>query len=375
MGGGGATGGAGAGGTAGGAGASGTGAGGQGEAGGSSGQSGAGGAAGQGGTGGGGLSAKGRTGMRSSGCGKEVMGAASNAFTNHTISIPACAPCTVPSCPRNCIAPPFVPGGVNAQTAANGEDFLNRDFTIELPTTYDPSKPSPVFFGADGCGPAPPLKGAGYSVPGENTAIKVGLQQVGSCFADGGVRCAPDIKNVGACVNGPEIPYFLAVQSWVEANFCVDMGSEFVGGGSSGAWEALLAGCGAASTLRGIYSVAGGLREHRWACNGPIAAFMIASDADTLNPVGPLSSLLVIEDTYGMAPARDEILTQNGCIGKATAPFDPKYPSCVKYTGCPETYPVVWCEFAGGQHDNPTYNNVNYANAVAPFLLGLPPAP
>ena len=313
--------------------------------------------------------------MKSAGCGMSPVGAVSTTFTNHKISIPACATCTVPNCPRNCIAPPFVPGGVNAQTAANGENFLNRDFTIELPANYQPTTPYPVFYGADGCGPKPPLSGAGFSVPGENGAIKVGLQQVGDCFADGGIRCAPDIANVGACLNGPEIPYFQAVVDWVEANFCVDLGTELIGGGSSGAWEALLVGCAAANTVRGIYTVAGGLREHRWACNGPSAAFLIASDADTNNPVGPLAKLNVVEDTFGMVPARDEILTRNGCVGKATAPFDSKYPSCVKYTGCPAAYPVVWCEFAGGSHDNPTYNNVNYANAVAPFLLGLPPAP
>jgi poly(3-hydroxybutyrate) depolymerase len=334
-----------------------------------------------GGTGGGaggsmgGWPPKGRNGMKSAGCGKDPVGAAPGAFTNHRISLPACAPCTVPNCPRTCIAPPFVPGGVNAQMAANGETLVDRDYTIELPSGYDSTKAYPVFFGADGCGPAPPLKGAGFSVAGEDGAIKVGLQQIGSCFADGGIRCAPDIKNVGACVNGPEIPYFLAVQKWVESNFCVDLGAEFVGGGSSGAWEAMLVGCGAASTMRGFYSLAGGLREHRWACDGPIAAFMIVSDADTLNPVGPLSMLNVIEDTYGAKPSRDEILARNGCLGNTTAPFDAKYPSCVTYTGCPAAYPVVWCEFAGGSHDNPNYNGVNYANAVAPFLLGLPPAP
>jgi polyhydroxybutyrate depolymerase len=318
--------------------------------------------------------------MKSAGCGKLPMGAVATSFTNHRISIPACAPCTVPNCPKNCIAPPFVPGGRDAQSTANGETFVDRDYTIELPGGYDPNHPYPVFYGADGCGPMPPLQGAGFSVPGEDGAIKVGLQQVslqsvGTCFADGGIRCAPNITNVADCVNGPEIPYFLAVMNWVEANFCVDLGTEFAGGGSSGAWESLLAGCGAANTLRGIYTVAGGLREHRWPCNGPTATFMIVSDADTNNPVGPLPKLFVIEDTYGSAPARDEILARNGCVGNATAPYDPKYPFCVKYTGCPAIYPVVWCEFPGGSHDNPTYDNVNYLNAVAPFLMGLPPAP
>jgi polyhydroxybutyrate depolymerase len=331
--------------------------------------------AGSGGGGAGGSPTGSRTGMKSAGCGKPEVGDMETVFTNRRISIPACAPCTVPDCPKNCVAPPFVPGGVNAQMSTNGETLVDRDFTFELPALYDPNHPYPVFFGADGCGPQPPLRGAGFRVPGTDGAIKVGVQQIGACFADGGIRCAPDIKNVDACVNGPEIPYLLAVQDWVEANFCVDLGSEFIGGGSSGAWEALLAGCAAANTFRGTYSLAGGLREHRWACNGPMASFMIVSATDTGNPVGPLATLNVIEDTFGMAPARDEILKRNGCVGTDHAPYDPAYPSCVKYTGCPAAYPVVWCEFAGGSHDNPNFGGVNYINAITPFLLGLPPVP
>ncbi|HET6284792.1 MAG TPA: hypothetical protein VFH73_27800 [Polyangia bacterium] len=350
------------------------------------------GAAGSGGAGGGGtdaaggdtgsgnLPAKGRTGMKSVGCGMAPMGATSNAFTNHKISIPACAACTVPNCPSNCIAPPFVPGGRNAQMTANGENFLNRDFTIQLPANYQPGTPYPVFYGGTGCGTTPPLSGGAFTVPGTEGAIKVGLQQVGlnsngNCFADGGIRCAPNIANVADCQNGPEVPYFLAVQNFIESNFCVDMGKEFAGGLSSGAWEALLAGCGSANTLRGNYPLAGGLRENRWKCNGPIALFQIVSSVDGNNPVGPLPKIFTIEDSFGSAPDRDEILARNGCVGKATAPFDPKYPACVKYTGCPATYPVVWCEFQGGSHANPTFNGVNYLNAVAPFMLGLPPAP
>lgn len=330
--------------------------------------------------GGDGGAVKGRTGLKSAGCGMPPMGATSNTFTNHRISIPACAACTVPNCPSNCIAPPFVPGGRNAQMTANGENFLNRDFTIQLPANYQPGTAYPVFFGGSGCGTTPPLMGGAFTIPGTEGAIKVGLQQVGlnsngNCFADGGIRCAPNIANVADCKNGPEVPYFLAVQNWVEANFCVDMGKEFIGGSSSGAWEALLAGCGSANTLRGNYPLAGGLRENRNKCNGPIASFFIVSNNDTGNPVGPLPNLFVIEDSYGSAPARDEILVRNGCVGRATAPYDPAYPSCVKYTGCPATYPVVWCQFTGGSHANPNFNGVNYLNAVAPFMLGLPPAP
>jgi hypothetical protein len=349
--------------------------------GGSGGSGGAGGGAGAGGMslggsgGSGGAAHVSRSGMKSAGCNKDPVGATDTMFTSHRIPIPACESCTVPNCPRTCVAPPWVPGGINAVKAGNGETYIDRDFTIQLPQQYDLSKPYPVFFGADGCGPAAPQKGAGYGIPGTNGAIRIGLQQIGQCFADGGIRCAPDIKNVGLCTNGPEIPYLLTVQKWVEDNFCVDLGQEFIGGGSSGAWEAILAGCAAADTFRGFYSVAGGLREHRWACNGPTAAFMIAATPDQANPVGPLAQLNVPEDTFGMAPARDEILKRNGCNGSEHAPYDAKYPYCVKYTGCPAAYPVVWCEFPNGAHNVPNYENINYQPAIAPFLLGLPPAP
>jgi hypothetical protein len=321
-----------------------------------------------------------RAGMKSPGCGLSPMGALTTTFTNHRFPIPACAPCTVPNCPRNCIAPPFVPGGRNAQMEPNGETFVDRDFAIELPPGYDVNHPYPIMFGAAGCGPQPPLMGPAYTVPNENNVIKVGLQQVTlpslyNCFADGAMRCAVDLKNVADCDNGPEVPYMLAVIDWVENNFCVDLGQEFVGGGSSGAWEALLAGCAITDRIRGTYTVAGGLREHRWPCNGKSAAFMIVEDQDTSNPVGPLSTLNVAEDTYGSAPARDELLARNGCVGKATAAYDPKYPACVKYTGCPAAYPVVWCEFPMGNHADPNYNGVNYLNAVMPFFMSLPPAP
>jgi len=324
------------------------------------------------------MATKGRTGMKSAGCGKTPMGANSTGYTNHRFPLQPCAACTVPNCPNDCIAPPFAPGGRNAQRSANGETFVDRDFSILLPAGYDPTHAYPVFYGGSGCGTAavPPQHGPGFEVPGEATAIRVGLQQVVSdpfsCFADGAIRCSPNIANVADCKNGPEIPYFRAVQNWVEANTCVDLGREFVGGSSSGAWEALLAGCASADTVRGTFSVAGGLRVNRWACNGPSAAFMIVSAPDQANPVGPLPKIFTAEDTFGSAPARDEILTRNGCVGNTTAPYDPMYPICVKYTGCPAAYPVVWCDIPNGNHTQTNYNGVNYANAIVPFLLGLP---
>jgi hypothetical protein len=91
-----------------------------------------------------------------------------------------------------------------------------------------------------------------------------------------------------------------------------------------------------------------------------------------LAAAGRLAPMNVAEDTFGSAPARDERLERNGCTGTASAVYDAKSPLCNKYADCPAAFPVVWCEFPGGNDTQTNYENVDYANAIVPFLLGLP---
>lgn len=303
------------------------------------------------------------------GCGKPPVGAVSTAFTSHMVTIP---PCGTGSVNSDCIAAPFAPGGVSSRTNA-GEDYTHRDYAIELPDNYDPSTPYPVFFGGGGCGGSPPQMGGGLNV-GATGAILVGLSYVQNCFADGGSACAGG-GSVDACVNGPELPYFRAVLADVEAQYCVAQGNVFIGGTGSGAWEAMTLGCGGANLLRGFSSYEGGKREHQPACAGPTAGFMVVRSSDTANPVGPLATVDPDLDSYGSAPERDDLLMRNGCVGTATAPYDSQLPLCVTYTGCPATYPVVWCNLPGSTQNGPSENGVNYASGMWKFLSALPPLP
>src|SRR5262249_28046147 len=129
----------------------------------------------------------------------------------------------------------------------------------------------------------------------------------------------------------------------VEAKYCIDKSKIFVHGYSSGAWETYLLGCARPNVVRGIGpQVGGGLRLNGPKCmNQPVAAIMVEGLQDTENPIGPTAQ--PVHDSHGSAPARDEILARNGCQGTATTMWDPMYPLCVKYTGCPDKYPVVWC--------------------------------
>jgi hypothetical protein len=320
----------------------------------------------------------GRHGM-SMGCGVTPAGAQSASFTNHKLAIPKCpAGCSAAmgNCSRDCIAPEFWPGAVSDQEVG-GDTFINRDFSIELPTNYQTTTPYPVFMGGGGCGGGPPQNGDGYGIQ-ETGAIKIGLGYILRCFADGGSACAGSIKNEPLCVNGPEIPYVRAVLKWVESNFCVDLSKEFIGGGSSGGWEAMTAGCGDADQLRGFVSVSGGKREHQWPCMGPMAALMVVNDMDTANPIGQPDQPTVMFntdlDSYGAAHERIDLLARNACVGTATTMYDPKFPKCSKYTGCPADFPVVWCELPEG-HDNTRDGTLDYTGAMWPFLSGLPSEP
>jgi poly(3-hydroxybutyrate) depolymerase len=200
-------------------------------------------------------------------------------------------------------------------------------------------------------------EGGGLTVlPGDqDSAIQVGLSYVyddGACFADG-------------YANTPDLPYFDAVLAEVEAEYCVERSQVFVAGFSSGAWEAYMLGCARGGVVRGIATAAGGLREERPPCSGiPAAALLLTGAQDDANPITKVGSNGF--DT-GSAAARDAVLMLNGCVGTTTAEW-PFYPTCQRYTGCPEAYPVIWCTPPGGHMDG----GADYKTAIARFWSSLP---
>jgi poly(3-hydroxybutyrate) depolymerase len=306
-----------------------------------------------------------------------------------TVSVPSCG--AGPITPA-CVAPAFSPGGADYLKVQQW-DFNNRNYGIELPANYDPMKPYPVILEGGGCTAGPTTLGGGFSAGEGTSAIRIGLSYVGQCFADGGVGnnngfgCAVDEAHIADCVATPEVPYVNTVLDYVESHLCVDLGKVFIGGLSSGAWEASTVSCALANRVRGMTTVAGGLRINRPLCQGPTAAFMIVDGGDNSNPIGPMmagqalpavglsaaqvSSDITSLDSHGSAPMRDELLNRNGCQGTATAVY-PGYPQCMTYTGCPAAYPVVWCFMPGEGHGGSFYQNVNYGPGAWTFFSQLP---
>jgi hypothetical protein len=278
----------------------------------------------------------------SAGCGQPIpAGDSPDDFNKHDIAVTG-------------VDPQFIQDHPSDPGNNGGYTYLMRNYFVQLPANYDPSIPYALTFGGGGCGntSGDSGQGGGQQASGID-AIQVGLSYVysgGACFEDG-------------YANTPEVPYFDAVMADISAKYCVNLEKVFIGGYSSGAWEAVTLGLARGGVIRGIATGAGGLREERPMPSGiPMAAILLTGEGDGTNPIdGPTGSAL----------ARDEILLTNGCVGDATEPFTDSDQDCVKYTGCPAPFPVVWCTPGGGH----TGGSDTHWAAVGKFWDTLPPVP
>jgi poly(3-hydroxybutyrate) depolymerase len=254
----------------------------------------------------------------------------SNAWTKHDIALPA-----------GSVDPAFVIA--HPPNAGSQYDWTHRNYFLKLPQGYDGTTPFPVTIAGTACAGNETAGANGdFSVPSdkmnvENGAIKISQSYVVSDSVSSCVGFADDFTN------SPEPAYIHAVIAEVEAKYCVDTSRVFINGFDAGAFQAISAGCTNNSELRAYgVQVGGGLRLHHAPCQThPIAAMFVVGTQDTADPIGPLATPQ--NDSSGSAPAGDDVLARNGCVGNATAPWNATYPKCVTYTGCPLAYPVVWC--------------------------------
>jgi poly(3-hydroxybutyrate) depolymerase len=298
------------------------------------GASGSGTTAGAGGTGGSGGAPA--TGTGSPGCKMDPQPTDSaTAWVKHDIEVTGVDPAFVTKYPPN---------------AGTTYNWTHRNYYLKLPTNYDATKQYPITIGGSGCG-GPETVGAegGYAplgnVANQDKAIMVSLSYVLSKAAMpdcGGAVFADDYPN------SPEVQYLAAVVKDVQSKYCNATNKVFLGGYSSGAFESVSLGCASSDIIRGYgVQIGGGLRINGpKPCKGPTAAIFVVGLQDDGNPIGPLATPL--NDSLGTAPARDELLTRNQCVGTDTEAWDPDYPKCVKYKGCPAKYPVVWCAIDSG---------------------------
>jgi poly(3-hydroxybutyrate) depolymerase len=221
----------------------------------------------------------------------------------------------------------------------------DRTYWVRLPTNYDSTMPNRVVYLGPGCGGSSWQDVLRINTNSMNDAILVAvipLAEFGACFDES--------------ANSVEVPYFDAVHKAVESAFCVDPSRQFYAGFSTGARLGYMLNCYFPDVLRATGPIQGGLPSLSTCKNKPIAMMTVSDTTETGNP-------------YSQAvKATQNVFTQNGCTGmfvspmppadgKATVAFDPmatplmaNTPVCVKYAGCPDAYPVVFCSTTNAGH-------------------------
>jgi poly(3-hydroxybutyrate) depolymerase len=235
---------------------------------------------------------------------------------------------------------------VEAYVTAKGFD---RQYFVRLPAGYDPTRPYPTVVVGAACG-GKGDNGISIQDASKADAIVLGLSPSAEVA---GRDCF-----MTESPTSPEIDFFDAALAAVEAGFCVDQSRIFMEGFSSGSWLTNLLGCARGDVLRGQGNASGGpppLPD----CKGPIATIMVHDMNDDPNKYS------------GGVQTRDRIRQLNGCMD-TTAPWDPMYPECVAYQGCPAAYPLVFCTTSGKGH---TENKPFSTEGFWKFWSALPAKP
>jgi poly(3-hydroxybutyrate) depolymerase len=212
-------------------------------------------------------------------------------------------------------------------------DGTEREYILNLPEDYDPTRPYPLILA---------WHGAMYSAEWVDTG---GEPQTGPYFgieeeANGNAIFVAPQALTGSWTNqdGRDLAFADAMVARFEAELCLDESRLFSVGFSMGAIMTMRIGCARADKFRAIAPLSGSWPEECPADGPPIAYFSAHGDVDT-----------TITPEKGMA-ARDEFVSRNGCSSETV---DLERERCVSFEGCDAGYPVNWCLFSGAHTPAP----------------------
>ena len=210
-----------------------------------------------------------------------------------------------------------------------------REYYLQLPASYDPSKPYPVVFQFH------PLTGTAEQAL---TMYRISTGMPDAIYiTPQGLKKFEQFLNQEATgwgnVDGEDIQFTLDMLDKAKTDYCVDTARVFSVGFSYGGMMSYAIGCELGGTFRAIAPMSGATISGCKLSGKPIAMWGAHGKNDS-----------VVSLASGQQ-ARDKILKQNGC-GTTTKPVDPS--PCVQYDGCPADSPVIWCEW-DGDHATPSF--------------------
>lgn len=229
-----------------------------------------------------------------------------------------------PSTSAGCGKTPTLTSG----SATIDVDGAAREYILNLPSDYDPSKPYKLIFG---------LHWRGGQASDVATGGTVGLGNYYGLedLADGSaIFVAPNgLDNGWANTGGRDIAFMKAILAAFQADLCIDLDRIFSVGFSYGGMMSFAIACEMGDVFRAIAPLSGALYSGCGNGTAPIAMWGSHGTADDVVPID--------DGRAGL----QEVLDRNHC-GTETTPTSPD--NCVTYSGCDEGYPVTWCEFDGG---------------------------
>lgn len=245
--------------------------------------------------------------------------------------------------------------GCGADSPSSGDFTIDvkgttREYTVEIPSNYDPNTPYRLVFAWHGLGGTAAMTARGWfgleSYSNDSAIFIAGQAQSGSGGMGGMASWAihPDES---------DMDYTRAMVEWAKENYCIDTERVFSIGVSNGGMMSNIVGCELGEIFRGIAVIAGGGPEGyaTTPCKGQVAAWITHGNQDNNVPF-----------SYG-EKSRDYWVGANNC-GTETEVATPD--ECLEYQGCDDGYPVQFCEHDGG-HTVPSFTG----EAAWNFFAGL----
>jgi polyhydroxybutyrate depolymerase len=218
------------------------------------------------------------------------------------------------------------PKGALAKTMTIGDK--ERSYLLVVPGSYNINTPLPIVLAFHGSGGSGPQARQQFDLEGQADGQAIFVYP--TALPD------PTQDNKNNWVVQPDsddVAFADALVKFTEGHYCTDRARVFATGFSLGGRMTAALGCWRGDVLRAIAGVAPGYADKLLKnCVGRVALWEAVGSADEA------PKIVTCENT------RDFYLAANGC-GTTTTAVPPA--PCVRYNGCVDGLPVIWCKHDG----------------------------
>ena len=240
------------------------------------------------------------------------------------------------TCPNAGGGPPPIGFQSALHITSSGQD---RTYALSVPADYDPGHAYALAFGFHGDG------GTGGGI---RTALGLEAPANGASifvYPDATVASGRSFDLETPLATNADMTLVLDILASIESLYCVDPSRVFAAGFSRGAFFANFLNCRLGTQIFRAISAQSGSGPYgadydpqgHFICEATAAAaLLIHGESDLVVPIA--------DAQY----SRDQWIFANQC-STATTPYEPS--PCVRYDGCSEDKPVVWCAVPGLGHE------------------------